>query len=98
MDDALIFHECAESVLPVVPVCEELDLGYQIAQGGGQARFYRDGQTVQVLDKQGQMFTVPTVSDGSRDEWSECEGQSAWGLIAGEGCAVGDGMQLTAEQ
>jgi hypothetical protein len=62
MNDSLIFHECAESVLPVVPVCEELDLGYQIAQGGSQARFYKDGKTVQVLDKEGQLFTVPTVS------------------------------------
>lgn len=30
MDNSLVFCECEESVLPVVPVCEEYDLGYQI--------------------------------------------------------------------
>ena len=44
------------------------------------------------------MFTVPTVSDGSTELWQECEEQCAWGLIAGEGCAVSEGMHLTVEQ
>jgi hypothetical protein len=86
MNDSLMFYDCVESVLPVVPVCEELDLGYQIAQGGGQARFYKNGETVQVLDKEGHLFTVPTVSDGSKEVWHECEEHSAWGLQCSEVC------------
>jgi hypothetical protein len=72
MDDSLVFHDCQESILPVVPICEELDLGYQIAQGGGQGRFYKDGQTAQVLTKEGQLFTVP-IEDMGSEQWYDCD-------------------------
>ena len=53
MKGALILPDCESSLLPVVPVCEELNLGFQTAQGGSRARFYRDGRTVDELCKEG---------------------------------------------
>ena len=90
MDGALVFHECSESVMPVVPVCEELDLGYQISQGGSQSRFYRDGSTVQVLHKEGRLFTVP-VDSGHEEVWHECD--QGMGLDWGHG-AAGDQVMV----
>ena len=59
MDGAMLLESCADSIMPVVPTCEQLDLGYQISQGGGSARFYRNGETVQPLRKEGSLFTAP---------------------------------------
>ena len=42
MDGAMLLESCADSIMHVVPTCEQLDLGYQIAQGGGSAKFYRN--------------------------------------------------------
>ena len=38
MNGAMVFYDCVESAMPIVPVCEEMDLGFQIAQGGGRER------------------------------------------------------------
>jgi hypothetical protein len=87
MNNSLMFYECEESVLPVVPVCEEYDLGYQIAQGGQQVRIYRNGETVQLLDKEGKLFTVPLDSGVSATEqWHECSSGTdlQWGLSVTE--------------
>ena len=53
---------CASSLLPVVPVCEELGVGFQIAQGGGRARFYKGGRTVAGLGGEGRLFIEPVGS------------------------------------
>ena len=68
MDEAIVMENSAHSVQPVVPTCEQYNLGFQIAQGGNAARYYRDGETIQLLDKEGQLFTVP-VQD---EQWHEC--------------------------
>ena len=58
--------------MPVVPTCGQLDLGYQISQGGERVRFYRDGETVQVLRKENGLFTAPVASLVEDDgEWSD---------------------------
>ena len=65
--------ESDDSLLPVVPTCEDDDLGFDIAQGGGKAGFYRstgercsecgraDREVVIELTKEGQLFTLPVV-------------------------------------
>ena len=80
MDGAAVLPESDDSLLPVVPTCEDDDLGFDIAQGGGKAGFYRstgercsecgraDREVVIELTKEGQLFTLPVVDamvDGS---------------------------------
>jgi hypothetical protein len=61
-------------------VCEELGLGFQIAQGGGRARFYKDGQTVTELEKEGRLFTEPVDRPVEPDSgYDTCEeGEDEW--------------------
>ena len=87
MDGSLVLESCADSIMPVVPTCEQLDLGYQISQGGQRARFYRDGETVQVLRKEGSLFTAPVATLAEDDsEWYECDDglDIEWGLVAAD--------------
>ena len=57
---------------------------FQIAQGGGRCRFYKDGCTVQELDKEGQLFTAPVHGRCEPDAWHECDSGTdlQWGMIA----------------
>ena len=64
MNGAVLMDSCMDSILPVVPTCEELDVGFEIAQGGASARFHRNGNTVQELEKNGQLFTLPVGVEG----------------------------------
>ena len=84
MDGAMVFYDCAEPVMPVVPVCEEKDTGFQTGQSGGRCRFYKDGCTVQELDKEGQLFTAPVHGRCEPDAWHECDSGTdlQWGMIA----------------
>lgn len=83
MDGAAVMEHNKVSIQPVVPVCEEMNLGFQIAQGGGSARCYRDGKTVQTLRTEGRLFTVP-VDGESCEQWHECGdgGVVDWGMCA----------------
>ena len=94
MDGAVVMDHSRESIQPVVPTCEEMDLGFQIAQGGGAARYYKDGQTVQVLRKEGQLFTVP-VDGGGCEQWHDSTdgGMVDWGM-----CGVQEAAQEAAQQ
>ena len=35
MDGAMVFYDCAESVMSVVPVCEEMDMGFHFPDSSG---------------------------------------------------------------
>ena len=66
MDGAITMESCMDSILPVVPTCEGMDLGFEIAQGGASARSHRQGVTVQELVKDDQLFTLPVEHGGQR--------------------------------
>jgi hypothetical protein len=59
MTKCLLMPECASSLLPVVPVCRELGLGFEVDQGGEAGRFHRDGETVVELVVDGELLVVP---------------------------------------
>ena len=79
MKGALILPDCESSLLPVVLVREELNLGFQISQGGSRARFYRDGRTVNGLCKEGRLFIEPIGSLVEPDSgYDTCEEGEQW--------------------
>ena len=59
MTRCLIMPNCNMSLLPVVPVCKELDLKFEIDQGGSSGRFSRHGDTVVELTAEGGLLVVP---------------------------------------
>ena len=58
MQGCLIMETCSSSLLPVIPVCAELDLGCQIDQGGGSGRFTKDGEPYLELSSEGGMLGI----------------------------------------
>jgi len=59
MTKCLIMVQCAHSLMPIVPICKELDLSYSIDRGGTGARFHKDGETVLEMIPSGGVMVAP---------------------------------------
>ena len=74
MSDSLVMVDsCESSLCPVVITCERENKGFQVAQGGGRARFYQDGKTVVECRKEDGLFTVPVEGDSVFHDCNEGE-------------------------
>ena len=82
MDDALIQPTCPRSLCATVDVCEKQNLGYEIDQGAGAARFYRNDRTVKEMTKEGKLFTFNIEDESSYDS---CEEGGEAMIASGEG-------------
>ena len=79
MNGGVVLPESQDSLLPVVPVCQDDDLGFEVAQGATGARFYKEAkdtcdkcgehkrETVVSLEREGRLFTMPIQEDGGTD-------------------------------
>ena len=69
IDGAVVMEHSKDSIQPVVPVCEEMDLGFHIAQGGGSAMYYRMARQCRYSERRGSssqyQWMVRAVSSGT---------------------------------
>ena len=70
MTGCLIIPESSASLLPIGGVCEELDLGYEVAQGNVSAGFTRDGKLVHELEREGNLHILNDHPNNNRESYS----------------------------
>ena len=90
MDGSLVLESCADSIMPVVPTCEQLDLGYQTSQ----LRVERELGSIEMVRRcrclerrVSSLFTAPVASLIEDDsEWSDCDDglDIKWGLVVAD--------------
>lgn len=59
MRRCLIMPDCGPSLMPVVPVCEEMGVGFEVDHGGQSGKFSKDGRAVVELYRKGDVLVVP---------------------------------------